>query len=160
MEPNYILIDADVQEILNNPIDESLIADSSKTYFEQVKEQLICQICSNLLDNPKMCSKCEMTFCSKCIDEWLKKKKECPTRCVNSKFKEITVSLRRFIECLKLKCKFGCEVSLISYKQHMVACIQENKKTNCWNCGQACKASDLKVKEELEYNDLKKKMKC
>ena len=39
----------------------------------------LCNICLNIIINPKMCYECEDFFCSSCIDNYLSKKKECPT---------------------------------------------------------------------------------
>jgi hypothetical protein len=46
-----------------------------------------CMICSMVSREPKDCSVCGSVFCTVCIDDWLKKKSECPNRCPKNEFK-------------------------------------------------------------------------
>ena len=141
-----------------NYISEDKIAPGSKIYYEQVQDQLICQICSCLLNNPVMCEGCEIPFCSICINGWLDKKKECPNRCNSQKYgiKEINKSLARTLDGLKLTCKYGCEVPLLSYNTHCYQCELSHKEVVCFNCKKNSMYSDLKYKSEEDIYMLKK----
>jgi E3 ubiquitin-protein ligase NRDP1 len=43
-----------------------------------VEEELICPICSSILEDPIQASDCEHAFCSSCINQWLKQQPTCP----------------------------------------------------------------------------------
>lgn len=133
-------------------LDESLIV--NKQYFEQLKEQLICSICLGLLDDPLICVSCETPFCSNCIKSWFQKNNSCPMRCLNVELKEIQRFMKKILDGLKLKCKYGCEVSLLSYRNHLISCENERKILPCWNCGCEVKYTQMKVRSEDEYQKL------
>jgi E3 ubiquitin-protein ligase NRDP1 len=46
-----------------------------------------CIICTLVARDPKDCSNCGNVFCSSCIDDWIKKKNECPNRCPKNEAK-------------------------------------------------------------------------
>ena len=137
----------------NKGIDETLIL--NRAYYEQLKDQLSCTICSRLLEDPLMCSVCETPFCGKCINDWLARDKSCPLRCENSQVRELNRSLKKILDGLKLKCKYNCEVSLLSYNSHVKSCEESKKEVPCWNCGKKGPHEDLKVKSGEEYEKLK-----
>ena len=43
-----------------------------------VDEELICPICSGVLDKPMAAPKCEHAFCEECITKWLDRQPTCP----------------------------------------------------------------------------------
>ena len=131
--------------------DESLIINT--VYFEQLKDQLLCTICYGLLVEPKMCSVCESAFCSDCISTWMNKNGSCPLKCTypNFNIKEVHITKKKILDGLKIRCKYGCEVPLLSYFTHITQCEINNKEVNCWNCSQKCKMLNLKVKSENDY---------
>ncbi|KAI1291877.1 E3 ubiquitin-protein ligase NRDP1 [Halotydeus destructor] len=43
-----------------------------------VDEELICAICSGVLEDPVQAPVCEHAFCSECIKEWLNRQRTCP----------------------------------------------------------------------------------
>ncbi len=138
-------------DIKKDYIDKSLIINYS--YFEHLKDRFLCMICSNLLIDPLMCSECEKTFCGKCITQWMSIKEECPTGCKKSsvKIKNVYKVIAEFLNELKLKCKYGCEIPLLAFISHCNQCeIDHLEDVNCWNCRNITKPS--KMKEEREEN--------
>ena len=143
-------------EVEQNYIDEDLII--NKEYYEHVKEQLCCPICTCLLNDPRMCESCEIAYCRECINTWFQKKTECPNRCKSGKkssIKPISKSITRVIDGLKLKCKYGCEVPLLSFNSHSKSCELAHKQVLCFNCNRIANYSELKIKSEDELNFLK-----
>ena len=137
----------------NSIINEANII--NKIYYEQMKEQLTCTICMDLFNDPLMCSKCETAYCGKCIKSWMSKNESCPMRCPKQSANIIDIhrSTKKFLDGLKLKCKYGCEVSLLAYNAHVIQCENSHKDdTNCWNCGNPSKPSEMK--EDKEENIL------
>ena len=43
-----------------------------------VDEELICPICSAVLEEPLQAPECEHAFCAACIKEWLNRQRTCP----------------------------------------------------------------------------------
>ena len=43
-----------------------------------VDEELLCPICSGVLENPVQAPLCEHAFCNACISEWLHLRPTCP----------------------------------------------------------------------------------
>ena len=41
-------------------------------------DDLNCQVCMNLVNDPKQCAFCDKLYCSKCIQHWLKQNQNCP----------------------------------------------------------------------------------
>lgn len=138
----------------SNEIDENLIINT--VYYEQLKDQLTCSICCGLLNEPMMCENCETPYCANCINPWFKNNKSCPMRCSNAKIKDINRSIKKLLDGLKLKCKYGCEVSLLSYMSHLKLCENSRKEVDCWNCGKKCKLTEMKLSNEVDYEQLKK----
>ena len=46
--------------------------------FEKIEDQFTCSVCLDIFTDPRVLPKCSHTFCSKCIENVLNKKKECP----------------------------------------------------------------------------------
>jgi len=133
-------------------IDDSMVV--NKEYFEPLKDQLTCQICLGLLNNPVMCTSCETPFCLKCITQWKSKKNTCPSRCPQIKIKEVPRLFKNMLDGLKLKCKNGCVVSLLDYSNHVSHCDGNSKKEiKCWNCSSVVKKL---VMTEEQYKSFKK----
>ena len=53
------------------PVEDVLSQEGHTTEF-------ICAICQCLVEYPKM-TPCSHVFCTGCIDEWMKRKRSCPT---------------------------------------------------------------------------------
>ena len=129
-------------------LDEKLIINQS--YYEQLKDQLTCIICCCLLNDPLMCSGCDNLFCKTCIKKWKSKNENCPMRCRNFNTVEVHRAMKKTLDGLKLKCKYGCEVPLLSYNSHIIQCELSHKDDiNCWNCGNLTTTKKL-VQENME----------
>ena len=42
----------------------------NQSFFDTVKEMVVCQICHGILIDPVTCSQCECNFCFKCLKSW------------------------------------------------------------------------------------------
>ena len=71
------------------------------------KEDFICPICFFVLNNPKSCSdkNNSHSFCKKCIDNYLKENKKCPT-CKSIFEYKIKHELNNELNKLKFQCEF------------------------------------------------------
>eukprot|EP01015_Nassula_variabilis_P002947 TRINITY_DN1178_c0_g1_i2.p1 TRINITY_DN1178_c0_g1~~TRINITY_DN1178_c0_g1_i2.p1 ORF type:complete len:376 (-),score=41.51 TRINITY_DN1178_c0_g1_i2:115-1242(-) len=92
-----------------------------------IGETFDCSICYNVVRDPKECHGCGSMFCSSCIEDWLKKRKECPTRCDLSKTKieRISKALMRIYNDLDIKCQYescGKVVKLCDLEEHEKKC--------------------------------------
>jgi len=122
-------------------------------YFKNLKEHFICIICSNLLKFPLMCNKCMIPFCADCIKTWKNSNKFCPNSCLitDTTITEVRGCAKKFLDELKLKCKYGCEISLTEYDAHVISCIKSHQDDiNCWNCDNITKANKMKE----NYDDI------
>ena len=45
---------------------------SNQVQTSAMHDDLSCQVCMNLVNDPKQCSVCDKLYCSKCIHQWLK----------------------------------------------------------------------------------------
>ena len=115
-------------------IDESIV--ENKTYFEHVKNHVMCTICEGLLNDAVICASCETPYCRNCIETWQLKNNSCPARCSPPLItKSIFRMLRNTLDEVKLKCKVnGCIVSQTNYGEHFKSCQEKNKAVTCWNC--------------------------
>jgi len=41
-------------------------------FFKSIKEEITCSICLDIKIDPIMCTKCQNSYCSKCIKDWEK----------------------------------------------------------------------------------------
>ena len=46
-------------------------------FVGEISEELICSICSEILENP-LTTDCEHLFCRECINDWLRDNHTCP----------------------------------------------------------------------------------
>ena len=142
----------------NKSISDSLVI--NKTFYESLKSQYSCYICGYLLNNPKMCSECETTFCKECLEIWLVNNETCPNSCQkqNITIKDLCKSTKNFLNELKLRCKYWCEVPLTSYYEHLIQCEEKHiEDEKCWNCENTSKKSSMKVRNEEIVNKIKEK---
>ncbi len=54
-------------------------------FVEELQDELMCSICTKVLNEPQMVNCCEQRFCKNCLTEWMTKNKTCP-HCRNTKF--------------------------------------------------------------------------
>ena len=130
-------------------INESMIKNTQ--VFNVIKDEIICEICSGILINPKQCQSCESIFCENCIKEWNKKNNSCPKRCSNFIIKEPSKIIKRLLDKLKIECNyckkdFNYETFLF---KHYPECYKENELVKCPFC------PDCKIKNKLieEYKN-------
>ncbi|XP_071490891.1 E3 ubiquitin-protein ligase NRDP1-like [Diadema antillarum] len=102
----------------------------------EVDEELICPICSSVLEDPQQAPECEHAFCSSCIQEWLSRQHTCPVdrnHITSQQLKPVPRILRNLLARLQIKCDnegFGCVavVRLDSLHQHLQECEHNPKR--------------------------------
>jgi hypothetical protein len=90
-------------------IDSDLITEE----FKDFKNDITCMICLKIVNLPVVCEKCSTLFCKVCIDEWLKKNKKCPMRCVYKESPLSRISLN-LLNKVKINCtnrEKGCKAN-------------------------------------------------
>lgn len=111
----------------------------------EVDEELICSICSAVLEEPVQAPVCEHAFCSACIGEWLNHQSTCPVdrqMITNSQLKPVPRILKNLLSRLTIKCTnadFGCQsiLKLDVLNAHLSECEHNPKRpVQCENgCG-------------------------
>ncbi|ESN90684.1 hypothetical protein HELRODRAFT_185223 [Helobdella robusta] len=126
----------------------------------EVDEELLCPICSGVLENPVQASHCEHAFCLSCINGWLARQNTCPIdRGVLRKnnLKSVPRILRNLLSRLKITCnnsELGCPemLKLDSLPAHLLECDFNPKKPV--TCDKGCGLT--MAKDELaEHNCIK-----
>ena len=126
------------------------------SFFESIKEIIICNICSGILINPRECSSCQNSFCKICLDEWTSLNNICPYKCEKTEFKDGSRTLKNLLEKLQLKCLF-CDspefnnINYFGFISHLKTC--EKIKVNCPTCD--CIVLKKKLNENSAYIKLK-----
>ncbi|SPP82321.1 E3 ubiquitin-protein ligase NRDP1 [Drosophila guanche] len=117
-----------------------------------VDEELICPICTDVLEEPLQSLHCEHAFCKDCIEQWMKQKTLCPvdrSELLPSHLAPASRLMRNMLGRLKIKCPYSVhecpsEMSLAEYRAHVDTC-QYNPKVIV-----ECKSCLMKVpKDEL-----------
>jgi len=115
--------------IESNYLDENMIV--NKTFFEQFKPELTCQVCYGLPNNLILCLDCEATYCVNCFN-WILSNTSLCLICEKSiKPKKPTRLLNNIIDSIILKCE-NCmeEMSILKYQQHYINCTNGLKVIN------------------------------
>ena len=131
----------------------------NKECYELMKSHYHCIICSYLLLEPQMCTKCDSIFCKQCIKKWLNSNNACPNGCSKTDdiLAEINKYAKKMLDELKLKCKYGCIVPFTSYISHLNECEKNhNDDLSCWNCDNITKINKMKIFEKDKVTNLKK----
>ena len=76
-------------------------------FYESIKEELTCSICQSIKVKPVMCTQCQNSFCSSCLDNWNKKSTECPYKCNNPQYTKCII-INNLLSKLNFKCKNDC----------------------------------------------------
>ncbi|XP_001357310.3 E3 ubiquitin-protein ligase NRDP1 [Drosophila pseudoobscura] len=108
-----------------------------------VDEELICPICTDVLETPVQSLHCEHAFCRVCIEKWMLLKKQCPvdrSELLPSHLAPASRLMRNMLGRLQIRCPFSendCPLilSLDDYRAHVLVC-QFNPKAivECKNC--------------------------
>jgi hypothetical protein len=105
----------------------------------QVKDELICSLCSGVFDQPIMIKGCEHTFCSECMRKSFDKKNTCPIDGRIISEKDLVPAprvLKNLLKKLPIKCDFessGCSLSinLDELNIHVKTCLYNPLETQC-----------------------------
>ena len=95
-----------------------------------VDEELICPICSGVLEDPVQAPICEHAFCIACINEWLNHQATCPVdrqSITSVDLKPVPRILKNLLSRLTIKCTnadFGCTslLKLDVLNHHLTEC--------------------------------------
>lgn len=119
-----------------------------------VDEELICAICSGVLEDPLQAPQCEHAFCSVCIHEWLTRQPTCPVDrnpITPNQLKPVPRILRNLLARLCITCEnvnYGCTavVNLDMLQAHLQECEHNPKKpVHCEaGCGLVVPMDELK----------------
>ena len=117
-------------------------------FYNSIEEEIICPICKNIKIDPVMCSNCQNSYCSRCIEEWKKKSQFCPFKCFSPNYITPRI-IKILLSKLTFKCKNSCE-----------AIIPYDNLINHYDC--ECANIDDKEKNKnliIKYNKLEKEYK-
>lgn len=122
-------------------------------FKEEVDEELLCPICSGVLEDPVQ-ALCEHAFCMSCISMWLSRQPTCPIDrqpILQSQLKPVPRILRNLLARLYIACDnagHGCTVvvKLDLLAAHLLECDHNPKKpVPCeQGCGQTIPKDELK----------------
>ncbi|RWS11613.1 E3 ubiquitin protein ligase NRDP1-like protein [Dinothrombium tinctorium] len=120
----------------------------------EVDEELICAICSGVLQEPLQAPGCEHSFCGFCIKQWLLRQLNCPVDrqpLTSAQLKAVPRILRNLLSRLNIECDnavFGCTavVKLDCLANHCMECAFNPKKpVTCeLGCGLIIPKDELK----------------
>ncbi|XP_076350727.1 E3 ubiquitin-protein ligase NRDP1-like isoform X2 [Tachypleus tridentatus] len=113
-------------------------------FHGEVDEELICSICSGVLEDPLQAPQCEHAFCRSCIHEWFLRQQTCPvdrTPVTTAQLKPVPRILRNLLSRLLITCdnsSFGCGavVKLDRLTAHEAECEYNPKRPV--QCQQGC----------------------
>lgn len=123
----------------------------------EVDEELVCPICSAVLQDPRLAPECEHAFCADCIMEWISRQPTCPVdrRAISvPDLKPVPRILRNLLARLDIRCdneEHGCSavVKLDALARHIKECDYNPKKPVA--CTQGCGLTVPKD-EMVEHN--------
>lgn len=128
----------------------------------EVDEELLCPICSFILEDPVQAPDCEHAFCRLCINQWLKLQSICPVdraSILPTDLKPVPRILKNLLSKLKLTCdhaSFGCTayVRLENLSHHSQECEFNPKKPVVCDLG----CDILIAKDELKDHNCVKEL--
>ncbi|EAR95218.1 TRAF-type zinc finger protein (macronuclear) [Tetrahymena thermophila SB210] len=89
---------------------------------QDIKDDLICLICDNLLLNTSICCQCDQTYCTQCIDEWIKQGSGC-LKCEGFQFRRQKPPMYDdFINLITIDCPFS------QNPQNFASCSEKGMK--------------------------------
>ncbi|KAH8260044.1 E3 ubiquitin-protein ligase NRDP1 [Drosophila bipectinata] len=109
-----------------------------------VDQELICPICTDVLEEPVQSSGCEHAYCRACIDKWIQQKQICPvdrSALLPGHLVPVSRLMRNMLSRLKIKCTFaenGCSqlLALEGFRRHVAGC-EHNPKVMV-DCNKGC----------------------
>lgn len=122
-------------------------------FLDSFGQDLVCQICLCVLQDPLECKTCQSSFCTQCISTWKLNRNKCPNNCELSLHTSHKY-LRSALESLHLKCinaELGCEkvVTLGNISKHEnKKCEFRMAKCRYSNCGEIFKCGEIEAHEE------------
>ncbi|KAL7299025.1 E3 ubiquitin-protein ligase NRDP1 [Trichogramma pretiosum] len=122
-----------------------------------VDEELVCPICSGVLQDPVQAPACEHAFCKTCINEWISRQPTCPldrTPITSAQLLPAPRILRNLLSRLRIKCDnfvHGCQqdVKLDTLMAHLEECEFNPKRPV--PCEQGC--SLIIPKDEMKNHN-------
>ncbi|XP_074601118.1 E3 ubiquitin-protein ligase NRDP1 elgi [Brevipalpus obovatus] len=112
-------------------------------FHGEVDDELICSICSGVLENPLQAPSCEHAFCTDCIKEWLSRMPTCPVDRLHVAIDDLKPTsriLRNLLCRLVIDCdysKSGCtsKLKLDQLPNHCLECdYNPEKPSSCTEC--------------------------
>lgn len=94
--------------------------------YDSLKDLITCSICSKLFFEPKMCMICQSSFCNKCLEEWSKNEKQCPSGCENPEYHD-SIEKNNLLSKISFKCIKNCG-KVLKFKE-----LKEHYEINCTN---------------------------
>ncbi|XP_067008707.1 E3 ubiquitin-protein ligase NRDP1 isoform X6 [Anabrus simplex] len=110
----------------------------------EVDEELVCPICSGVLEDPLQAPVCEHAFCRACIQEWLSRQPTCPVdrqAITSAQLRPVPRILRNLLARLCISCDnavYGCSsiMKLDTLGSHLEECEHNPKRPV--PCEQGC----------------------
>ena len=110
-----------MEEYINN---NTIVKDAVYNAF---KGAITCPLCSNILIDPIMCTKCQKVYCQRCINEWSKKEKKCPNNCEELKIQKC-IGKNDILFKLNFKCEAcGKNFNYEKAIKHLKKCYPDKK---------------------------------
>ena len=97
-------------------------------FYKSVSEEVTCSICLDIKKDPLMCTKCQNSYCSNCINDWKKKSAQCPFKCNEPSYTPARL-VKNLICKLNFKCQNGCD-KIIPYEKLEMHLEFECEKNN------------------------------
>ena len=97
-------------------------------FYKSVSEEVTCSICFDIKKDPLMCTKCQNSYCSNCINDWKKKSAHCPFKCNEPSYTPARL-VKNLICKLNFKCQNGCN-KIIPYEKLEMHLEFECEKNN------------------------------
>ncbi|XP_071444547.1 E3 ubiquitin-protein ligase NRDP1 [Hetaerina americana] len=110
----------------------------------EVDEELVCPICSGVLEDPLQAPECEHAFCQVCIHEWVSRQPTCPVDrqpITSAQLRPVPRILKNLLSRLCITCdniSFGCTsvMKLDALASHLEDCPHNPKRPI--RCEQGC----------------------
>lgn len=123
-------------------------------FKDEVDDELLCPICTGVLEDPVQAEKCEHSFCRGCIGDWLSKHPSCPIDrgdLTKPQLKPVPRILRNLLSKLQVNCDHmdeGCGewLKLDSLEIHLKVCDFNPKKPI--QCDKGCKLMHMKCETQ------------